>query len=78
MVSRLAALDPFFEDDTPEVQNTTEDSISSPNLSSGNRISRHMSMTLRGLLNPQNRASRNLNGMYIAKESLSTVYITRG
>jgi hypothetical protein len=65
MVSRLAALDPFFADDNPELQNTatTEESFPSPQASAGTRLSRRMSMTLHGLLNPQNRASRNRIGM---------------
>jgi hypothetical protein len=65
MVSRLSALDPFFEDDTSDGQDAARGSTPYSHAAAGNRISRRMSMTLRGLLNPQLRIPRNRHGIYL-------------
>jgi hypothetical protein len=67
LVSRLAALDPLFEDGTPDGEDAARETTPYSHEAAGNRISRRMSMTLRGLLNPQLRIPRNRNGIYLTE-----------
>lgn len=75
LVSRLEALDPWFEEDIPEATElNTPPSVPTP----GSRTSRRLSMTLRGLLDPRLRIPRNRDGLYLQRSPSSLICVPSG